>query len=181
MTAESHNSERSPAGGGCGRPGGRRRGLVRGGRAWRVNVPHSAGKVEVDESPHREINIAQRRRSPLHTPYTHRELYIHEIRVPRATTRAHTGMYRVTYTEKGGHIYVHSGDDTYNAAADTLLSRPCPSTSSAPHVPPHRCLDSTPKDSLTLRHRVWRREAAAGPRKGTGTGVRETAWGQGEK
>jgi len=79
--------------------------------------------------------------------------------------------------KSGGRIYVHNDDDTYNAAADTFLSRPCPSTSSAPRVPPRRSLDSTPKDSLTLRHRVWRGEAAAGPRKGMGTAVRETGRG----
>lgn len=74
MTAESHNSERSPTGGWYGRPTGGHRGLVRGDEWARgmVNVPHSAGKVEMDESPRREINIAQRRCSPLHTQvYTH--------------------------------------------------------------------------------------------------------------
>lgn len=97
--------------------------------------------------------------------------------VPRATTRAHTGMYCVTYTESSAHMYVHSDDDTYNAAADTFLSRPCPSTSTAPHIPLCHSLDSTPKDSLTLRHRVWRGGCGAAEGHGYGRAGNETGAG----
>jgi len=151
MTAESHNSGRSPAGGGGGRASGRapgRRSRGGGGSGWKVG---GGGRtfhiVEVDESPRREINIAQRRRSPLrgHTAI-HGHTYIHACE----RARRHVHVPALHIPRSGGRIYVHNDDDTYNAAADTFLSRPCPSTSSAPHVSPRRSLDSTPKDSLTL-------------------------------
>lgn len=107
------------------------------------------GKVEVDESPRREINIAQRRRSPLHT----------HIRAHSCKRTAHdTCTCTVTYTGQCAYTYITTTIHTtlrgyvpLSAVSFYLLRT---------DVPPHRSLDSTPKDSLTLRYRIWRRETA---------------------
>lgn len=106
------------------------------------------GKVEVDESPRREINIAQRRRSPLHI-HTHTHL--------RKRAAHDTCTCTVTYTGQCAHTYITTIHTTLRgyvplSAVSFYLLRT--------DVPPHRSLDSTPKDSLTLRRRVWRREMA---------------------
>lgn len=96
----------------------------------------------------------------------------------RADTCTHRHVPRYIYRESGGHIYVHSDDDTYNA-----LPRIRSSLGRVLLPPPHRtypfAASSIQPQRTPLLSDIGYGEAAAGPRKGTGTGVRETGRGAG--